>query len=209
MLLPARPSGLNATSMPSTRRNAGARRRRPASASIFGPAGNVPRNAITDATGAGSQKVGGAARPRAALGYDVPHASGGRVSVDETLDHSPAGCLIGAAEGLSRPKGRFAGCCPERLKSAGGESAREGSRRPATCGAECRRRASASARSGKMWPSCSRHGRALGPSNCARFEQIELRGDRLRRDIALELLVARVLDKNDQRLPELTARRPT
>ena len=50
--------------------------------------------------------------------------------------------------------------------------------------------------------------RALGSSNCARFEQTELRGDRLRRDIALELLLERVLDKNDQRLPELTASGP-
>jgi hypothetical protein len=41
-------------------------------AGIFGPAGTVLQNPVTAAISAGSQEVGGAACPRAALGHDLP-----------------------------------------------------------------------------------------------------------------------------------------
>ena len=55
-------------------------------AGMFGPAGAEPRNALAVTIGAGPQKVGGAARPRAALGHDLAHASGHRVGVDDALE---------------------------------------------------------------------------------------------------------------------------
>jgi hypothetical protein len=48
-------------------------------AGIFRPAGAVPRSAITVATAARPQKVAGTTRPQAALGHDLPHASGDRI----------------------------------------------------------------------------------------------------------------------------------
>ena len=64
-LVPARPSRPKATSIPRARRKVCARRRRPASARIFGPGGH--RNTVIAATGGGLQKVGGAACPRVAI----------------------------------------------------------------------------------------------------------------------------------------------
>src|SRR5262245_48808982 len=56
-------------------------------AGIFGPAHATPRNAVTVAIGADTQKVGGATRPRAALCHDIPDAGGHRVGVDDAFDH--------------------------------------------------------------------------------------------------------------------------
>ena len=73
-------------------------------AGVFGP---VPRSAVTAAAATNPQKVGGTARPRAALAHDLPHEGGDRVGVDDALDRSPAVCLIGAAEGARQAKESF------------------------------------------------------------------------------------------------------
>src|SRR5262245_60029061 len=80
-------------------------------AGIFGPAGRA-RNAV--AIGAGTQKVGGTARPRAALGHDLTHASGDRVGIDHALDRAPAVCSVGASESADGPQGCFASRRPYR-----------------------------------------------------------------------------------------------
>src|SRR5437773_7250589 len=83
ILLPARPSRLNVMSMPRTRRNVCARRRRPASALGFlgQPVLSLEMPPPLRSAPA-PQKVGGAPRPRAALGHDLPHASSDRVGVN-------------------------------------------------------------------------------------------------------------------------------
>ena len=91
-------------------------------AGIFGPAGARPRNPVIVATGAGPQKVGGAACPRTALSHNLPHASGDRVGVDNAVDRGPAVRLVGAPEGPRRPKRRFAGRCPQREISHAGQA---------------------------------------------------------------------------------------
>jgi hypothetical protein len=65
ILLPARPSRLNVISMPQAASKRGG---------IFRPAGTVPRNAVTAAPGAGTQKVGRASVHE--LRSALPHASG-------------------------------------------------------------------------------------------------------------------------------------
>jgi hypothetical protein len=77
-------------------------------ARIFGVVGSPPRNAMTAAICAGSQKVGGASGPRAAVSHDLPYVSGHRISVDDALDAGSAVCRIGAREDAGRPKGWFA-----------------------------------------------------------------------------------------------------
>jgi hypothetical protein len=43
----------------------------------FGPTRTVPRNVLTAATGAGTQKISGAPCPEAALGHDLPEGGVG------------------------------------------------------------------------------------------------------------------------------------
>src|SRR5262245_4895015 len=63
-------------------------------AGVFGPASTLTQKVVAAAVGAGLQKVGGAACPRTALGYDLPHASSDRVGIDHALDRGPAVCSI-------------------------------------------------------------------------------------------------------------------
>src|SRR5262245_35050647 len=111
-LLPARPLRLKAISIPSVRRKVWARRRRPASARICGPAGD--QDTITGETDALTQQVGGAARPRAALGHDLAHAGRHRVCIDGIGDRSLAVYFVGPHEGPGRPECTLAGSGPER-----------------------------------------------------------------------------------------------
>jgi hypothetical protein len=51
-------------------------------AGIFGPVGPIPQYPIRLMFDASTQKLGGGPGPRAALGHDLPHASGDRVGID-------------------------------------------------------------------------------------------------------------------------------
>src|SRR5262245_8102780 len=61
-------------------------------AGIFGPADTLPRSAITVATAARPQKVGGAARPGATLGHDLAHARGPSIGRVGAREIDPLGC---------------------------------------------------------------------------------------------------------------------
>ena len=80
-------------------------------ARAFGPA--VPGNAVTAATGARTQEIGGATCPRAALGHDLPHAGGDRVGIDGIVDSCPAVAGVGPREGAPWPSRGLAGGGPE------------------------------------------------------------------------------------------------
>src|SRR5271166_5048098 len=81
-------------------------------ARIFGPAGPVA--CLPRAFNTNPQKIGGAARPGAALAHELPHASSDRVRVDDALDRGLAVGCVGARESTGGPEGCFASGGPER-----------------------------------------------------------------------------------------------
>src|SRR5947209_16962545 len=82
-------------------------------AGIFGPASALTQKVVSAAVGVGPPKLGGTARPRAAHGHDLPHASSDRVGIDHPLDRGPAVCSVGASESAGGPQGCFASRGPE------------------------------------------------------------------------------------------------
>jgi hypothetical protein len=60
------------------------------------------------------QKIGGAARPGAALAHELPYASGDRVRVDDALDVGLAVGCVGARESNGALEACFAGRGPYR-----------------------------------------------------------------------------------------------
>jgi hypothetical protein len=112
--LPAWPSRLKATSMPSARKEVCARRSRPASARGFWASRDGAAQFRPCCDRRRPAAVGGTACPRAAHGHQLAHAGGHRVGVDGVFDRDPAIGRIGADEGPGGPQGGFAGRRPER-----------------------------------------------------------------------------------------------
>ena len=113
ILLPARPSRLNAISIPSARRNVCARRKWPARARGF-LGQPVPPLGIRSLLRSRLTCKKSVALPVQALAHELAHASGDRVRVDNALDRGLAVGRVGASEGAGGPETCFAGRCPER-----------------------------------------------------------------------------------------------
>ena len=62
------------------------------------PAGTPPGGAVIGKVGLSTQDICGATRPGAALSHNLPHASGHRIDVDDTLDRGPTVGLVGPCE---------------------------------------------------------------------------------------------------------------
>src|SRR5262249_41355759 len=64
--------------------------------------------------GAELQKIGRASSPLRPVGYQLPHAGGHRVGVDNVLDRVAPVVGISGFEGAGGSKGTLAGCGPKR-----------------------------------------------------------------------------------------------